>query len=197
MKELQDLDYRVKIDDSDNSTPGKKYSHWELKGVPLRIEIGKNDVDNKTITLKRRDDLKNKIVLDFNESSTKKIIEILDDIQISLFKIAKEKRDNHRVVCKDWDTFVEKLNQKNVCLVPWCNNSKCEEEIKKKTKEEKEEIEENKDEIDDGEKKEGLSGSAKSLCMPYDKDIQKEIVDEVCFHCGEKAKVWCMFGRSY
>jgi len=160
MKSLSDLDIRVKLDDTDHNTPGYKYNYWELKGVPIRIEIGINDVKEKKLTLKRRDDLKNKIIIDYNETSAKKIINILDDIQISLFKNAKEKRDEHRVVCYNWDSFIQKLNQKNVVLVPWCMDNHCEETIKKKTKDEGEE--EKKDEFNDEkdddkkEKREGL-----------------------------------------
>jgi len=60
MKQLLDFDLRVKIDDSDHLTPGRKYSYYELKGVPIRIEIGINDVKDKKLTIKRRDDLKKK-----------------------------------------------------------------------------------------------------------------------------------------
>jgi len=89
--------------------------------------------------------------------------ELLVKIQNEMFKKAKEARDSHLKVVDNWKDFMEALNGKNICLTPWCDRKKCEEKIKDVSKEESlaKMLESNEDEA-------LLTGSAKTLCIPYE-----------------------------
>lgn len=184
-QKLKKLKLRVTVDNSDN-TPGWKYNYWELRGVPLRIEVGNLDVEKKQVAMARRDKEKSKEFVP-DEKVEERVVELLEDIQQSLFKKAKEVKDKHTVTVTEWKDFVPALDKKNICLVPWCQKTECEEKIKEKSKAESSQNQDS-----------SLSGSAKSLCMPFDKEMQKPIQEGTkCFHCGDKATIWCLFGRSY
>jgi len=193
-KILEKAGLRVKVDDRSQYRTGWKYNYWELRGVPLRIEIGERDINNKQVIAVRRDNGK-KVVVEFNTDGddgavAKVVSDILDYIQSDLLKEATKKRDAHRVKVMEWKDFVPTLNKKNVCLVPWCNTVECETQIKERSKKESEK---KKGELKKGE----LSGKAKSLCIPFAN--QKDPLPKgcKCFACDKKAKVWCLFGRSY
>lgn len=81
---------------------------------------------------------------------------------------------------------MQELNKKQIVKTVWCKKEECEEDVKKKSKEQSQNIQ--------GEE-ESLSGSAKTLCMPLDQDDLKE--DDKCFNCGEKGLTWVLWGRSY
>jgi prolyl-tRNA synthetase len=193
---LKKSNIRVHVDDREQYKPGWKFNHWELKGVPIRLDIGSQDVEKKCVMTCRRDN-QEKVSISFEELE-KGITNILDDIHKCLFEKAKKKRDEHRVVITKWEDFVPALDKKNCCLVPFCNEIACEENIKKKSKIESEKKQKEKKLTETEDENSSLSGSGKSLCIPFEETgLQKEIKDEVCFCCGEKAKVWCLFGRSY
>lgn len=180
-KELNST-FRVKLDDRDQHNPGWKFSDWELKGVPLRIEIGPKDVEKKQVTVVRRDS-KEKTTIPMEELK-KGVEKLLDEIHKSLFEKAKKSRDEQRVVIRKWEEFVPALDKKMVCLAPFCLDGKCEDEVGNKSKKESENLK--------------ISGAAKSLCIPLEETgLQKSIKDEKCFCCGNEAKKWVLFGRSY
>lgn len=183
-KKLNALGIRVELDDRDNYTPGWKYNYWELRGVPVRLEIGARDVENKQVVLARRDSGKKEPVPEAELET--KINELLDDIQKSLYNKAKKERDEKLSVVTTWEDFMKKLNAKHCCLVPWCNTRECEDRVKERSKQE-----------ESGE--EGmLSGAAKSLCIPYSKEYQKELPEGTkCFACDLKATCWTLYGRSF
>lgn len=177
---------RVTSDYRDNYSPGWKFSNWELKGVPVRLEVGPKDVANKSVLAVRRD-TGEKISIMLDELDTK-LPELLDSIHDNLYETAKAKFDTHRVLVHDWEDFVHQLNQKNVVVAPWCGVPECEDDIK-----------DGSSRKDDGEEFEvdekAPSMGAKSLCIPFEQPELKE--GTKCVKCGKIAVNYTMFGRSY
>ncbi|CAD6629582.1 XXYS1_4_G0000710.mRNA.1.CDS.1 [Saccharomyces cerevisiae] len=183
---LKKVGVRAFGDYSDNYTPGWKFSQYELKGIPIRIELGPKDIEKNQVVVVRRNDSK-KYVVSFDELEAR-IPEILEEMQGDLFKKAKELFDTHRVIVNEWSSFVPALNKKNVILAPWCGVMECEEDIKESSakKDDGEEFEE-----DD----KAPSMGAKSLCIPFDQPVLNE--GQKCIKCERIAVNYCMFGRSY
>ncbi|CAH6722719.1 putative proline--tRNA ligase [[Candida] jaroonii] len=179
-------DVRAISDFRENYSPGWKFSDWELKGVPLRIEFGPKDLKSGQATVVRRDNGA-KAVVALSELETK-IPELLETMQKDLLENARKDFDNHRVVVEEWKDFVPTLNAKNVIVAPWCGDGDCEDDIKdssaKKDNGEDEEVDEK-----------APSMGAKSLCIPFDQPTLKP--DQKCIKCDKKAVNYCMFGRSY
>lgn len=116
---LREAGIRAKEDLSDNYSPKWKYSHWEMKGVPLRIEIGPRDLAKNQVRTVRRD---NGVKADVPRVGlVEHVKELLGKIQQNMFDVAKQKRDDACVVVKTWDEFVEALGQKKLILAPWCD----------------------------------------------------------------------------
>ncbi|TKW09415.2 hypothetical protein SEVIR_6G093200v4 [Setaria viridis] len=166
---------RAEFDDRENHNPGWKYSHWEMKGVPLRIEIGPRDLANKLVRMVRRD---NGVKVDVPVANlVEEVRVLLDGIQENLFRAAKERRDACIRVIHTWDEFIAALNDKRLILAPWCDEEEVEKDVKARTK------------------GEGELGAAKTLCTPFD---QPELPDgTLCFASGKPAKTWSFWGRSY
>ncbi|KAH7283847.1 hypothetical protein KP509_34G026500 [Ceratopteris richardii] len=172
-QKLESAGLRVKQDTRDNYPPGWKYSDWELKGVPLRIEIGPKDIENKQVRMVRRDNFEKEDVP--LEKVAQRAADLLDEIQANLFKKAKEVRDLCIKKVFTWEDFIEALNDKKMVLAPWCDDVEVEEDVKARTK--------------------GDTGAAKTLCMPFE---QPDLPDgTVCFASGKPAKRWALWGRSY
>lgn len=177
---------RVTSDYKDNYSPGWKFANWELKGVPVRLEVGPKDIANKSVLAVRRDTgAKAPISLDSIETDLPALFE---EIQSNLYKVAKKKFDDHRVMVHDWKDFVHQLNQKNVVVAPWCGVEECEEDIKDASA-----TNDNGEEFEKDEK--APSMGAKSLCIPFDQPELKE--GTKCVRCGKPAVNYTMFGRSY
>jgi prolyl-tRNA synthetase len=177
---------RVTADYRDNYSPGWKFSNWELKGVPVRLEVGPKDLANQSVLAVRRDTgEKTSIKL---EELDIKLPQLLDSIHNNLYETAKQKFDTHRVLVHDWKDFVHQLNQKNVVVAPWCGVPECEDDIKDGSAKK-----------DDGEEFEvdekAPSMGAKSLCIPFEQPELKE--GTKCIKCGKIAVNYTMFGRSY
>lgn len=184
--QLRGIDVRVTSDYRDNYSPGWKFSNWELKGVPVRLEVGPKDIANKSVLAVRRD-TGEKVSIKLEELNTK-LPELLDAIHNNLYETAKNKFDTHRVTVHEWDDFVHQLNQKNVVVAPWCGVPECEDDIK-----------DGSSKKDDGEEFEvdekAPSMGAKSLCIPFEQPELKE--GTKCVKCGKVAVNYTMFGRSY
>ena len=114
------------------------------------------------------------------------MVKTLDQIQADLFTNAKQKMESKRKTAEEWKDFMVKLNARNVVETPWCGVRACEEKVKERSGIETQEL------ASEGEA--NLTGQAKTLCMPYE---SKELTNEVCFHCGEKATKRVLWGRSY
>ncbi len=121
---------RVKLDDRDNVSPGWKFNEWELKGVPVRVEIGPKDIENGVATVMRRDTFeKTAISLDNLAEELKKL---LSDIQQNMFRIADEFRLAHT---KDVHSYEELKAQVDggYARAMWCGDRACEDKIKEET----------------------------------------------------------------
>lgn len=127
--QLKSAGIRVKVDDSDQ-TAGWKFNQWEMKGVPVRLEVGPKDIENKQVVLVRRD-IHEKYIVPM-ETLTDTVKKLLDDIHESLFNRALAFREAKTV---DATTFEELKNGVNGGFVRamWCGDRECEDAIKEKT----------------------------------------------------------------
>jgi len=183
--------FRVHFDDRDTHNPGFKYNYWELKGVPVRLDLGPKDLQNSTICIVRRDTGTKEFGVGYDKLA-EKLEQVLGDIHNNMFTRAKKLRDDNLAKVTKWDAFVPALDNKNIVLAPWCEDGKCEDDIKANSGSRK--VEEKK-EVTDGEEFIPVSAGAKSLCVPFEQpELEKEAK---CVYCGKAAKVWCLFGRSY
>lgn len=173
-------------DYNDNYTPGWKFSQNELRGIPIRIELGPKDIENKQVVVVRRNDSR-KYTVKLDELEAR-IPEILDEMHNDMFAKAKDLFDTHRVIVDEWKDFVPNLNKKNVILSPWCGVMDCEEDIKDSSAKQ-----DDGEEIETDEKSPSMG--AKSLCIPFEQPELKE--GQTCVKCDRKAIQYCMFGRSY
>ncbi len=158
---------RVFLDDRDYCTPGWKFNEWELKGVPLRIEIGPKDIQKGQVVLVRRDESRKSFVA--MEKLEEEVTKQLDDMQNSLYKKALTFMQNstHRV--KTYDEFKDVLEKKRGFLqADWCMESDCEDKIKEET-------------------------GAKVTNIPLE---QKDKPGK-CIYCGKDAKIIANFAKSY
>ncbi|GMH08273.1 hypothetical protein Nepgr_010113 [Nepenthes gracilis] len=175
VKTLSEAGLRVETDLRDNYSPGWKYSHWEMKGVPLRIEIGPKDLAKSQVRVVRRDTSDKTDIPMAKEMMVDQVKEILDKIQQNLLNVAKQKRDECIKKIRTWDEFVEALGQKKLILAPWCDEEEVEKDVKARTK--------------------GEMGAAKTLCTPFDQPVLEE--GTLCFASGKPARKWTYWGRSY
>jgi len=130
-KEVEKEKISVLLDKRDQYTPGFKFNEWELKGVPIRIEIGPIDIEKKQITIVRRDK-REKIII--KETEIEKIKNVLEEMQKDLFNKAKKFFDEHTFIAKNFKEFKDIMkNKKGFIKACWCGSEKCEEMIKKET----------------------------------------------------------------
>ncbi len=169
-RELSEAGFRVRVDARDEQ-PGWKYSEWDLRGVPVRIEIGPRDVDAHTAVLARRDRSKGdpgqrqSVPLDALPGVLR---ETLDDVQRSLYDQAKTFLERHTLVPADRSEFFESCrNRLGMIDIPWCERAECEAEVKAQTT------------------------ATTRVLRPLDVD------GAVCLACGEPAKVRAYFAQSY
>ncbi|MDD6327156.1 MAG: proline--tRNA ligase [Lachnospiraceae bacterium] len=158
--------FRVKVDDSDKS-PGFKFAEQEMRGIPLRVEVGPKDIEAGQAVIVRRD-TREKLVVSFEELAAK-VGELLELMQKEMFERAKAHRDSHTYVAKNWDEFTDILEHKpGFIKAMWCGEEGCETAIKEET-------------------------GATTRCMPF----EQENLGDVCVHCGKPAKKMVYFGRAY
>lgn len=180
---------RVDVDDREGYSPGYKFNDWELKGVPLRLELGPKDLAAGVVTTSRRDqDSKSTVPL---ADVATAIPALLETMQSDLFAKASAEFRAHRVQITSWESFVPALNAKNVCLIPHCLGGPCEDEVK--------ELSKRKSQGDDlAEDARAPSMGAKSLCIPFEQP-EGGVEGTKCLNpnCGKEARKWVLFGRSY
>ena len=164
--DLKDI-YRIKIDDRDNYTVGYKFNDSEMRGIPLRIEIGPRDLENNKCIIVRRDTLEK---IEVSLDDLKKEIDILlNDIHNNMYKICEKRMIEKTSIAKSTEEFEKNINNNQGFIkAMWCGDNACEEKIKALT-------------------------SAKSRCIPFN----EEKLDDKCFCCGKKAKHMVYFGRQY
>jgi len=167
--ELKDRlsNFRVKVDDTDKS-PGWKFAEAEMRGIPVRVEIGPKDIENNQAVIVRRD-TREKIVVSLDEITTK-LAEVLETMQKDMFEKAKTFLEAHINTATTMDEMNEKFNE-NLGFIKamWCGDEACEEEIKAQT------------------------GGATSRCIPE----EEEQLSDVCICCGKPAKHMVYWGKAY
>lgn len=158
-----------------------------MKGIPIRIEIGPKDLAKGEYIAMRRDTFE-KTTYKLS-SVTTDIPALLKTIQKDMYLRAKNDFDTHIVKLTEWKDVVPTLDAKNVILIPWCEDSECEDTIKDRSA---------KKEIADGEVQDDRAPSmgAKSLCIPFEQPAEG-VHGLNCIQCGKTAKIWALFGRSY
>ncbi len=131
--EQQIKNIKYKIDWDDTKSPGWKFNEWELKGVPLRLEVGPRDEQSNQVVLVRRD-TGDKAVIKFDKINQKTKF-LLDIIQKDLLKKSTKFLQENIKVFDDYNKFKTEMNKNNFfALVNWCGDSACEEKIKAETK---------------------------------------------------------------
>jgi prolyl-tRNA synthetase len=188
VKDLQAVGVKAKADLRPNYTPGYKFNHWELRGVPVRLEIGPKDLANQT-TLSVRRDNGVKAAIAVGDLATA-IPAMLHDIQTGLLNRARDNLNARITKCHAWDQVVPALDNKCLVMLPWCEDGTCEDQIKERSATEA--AERHATEHDD----KAPSMGAKSLCIPFDQP-QESLEGVKCVNCGAPSKRWTMFGRSY
>ena len=167
IKEKLSAKWRVKLDDSDNST-GWKYSQYEMKGVPLRLEIGPRDIENNSCVLVSRVSREKTFVsLDNIEAEVEKALAAVHN---ELYERAKKNLEEKTSIARTYDEFLDVAeNRPGFIKAMWCGDVECEEKIKEET------------------------GGVKSRCIPF----VEEKLSDVCACCGKPAKHMVVWGRQY
>lgn len=160
---------RVYLDDRDAYSPGWKFNEWELKGVPIRIEIGEKEIKSKRVVAMRRDTLqKSEVPI---KSIEKDIESLLNDINENLYKKAKKDLESRIHKATTLEQLKKIFKTKNgIAEIPWCGSEKCEAKIKEQT-------------------------GAKIISMPMEK--QDDARGKKCAICGEDAKHVADVAKSY
>jgi len=128
---LSNNDIRVHLDDREQLTPGFKFNDWEMRGIPIRIEIGPKDIAKNQIVLARRHN-QTKISLDM-DGLTEKTLSELKNIQKDMFDAAKKILDERVVRVSEYQQFKEQLDNGKMIDCSWCGNKTCEDKIKEET----------------------------------------------------------------
>ena len=163
---LLDAGFKVKVDDSDKS-PGWKFSEQEMKGIPVRIEIGPKDIEANQAVIVRRD-TREKIVAAIPELAAK-VGEVLTTMQSDMLERARKHRDSHTYDAATYEEFVKTINEKpGFVRAMWCGDQACEDKIKEDT-------------------------TATSRCMPFKQDH----IADTCVCCGKPAKALVYWGKAY
>ena len=170
--------FRVKYDASKHN-PGWKYNYWELRGVPLRLEIGPKDMENNTVMIYRRD-TDSKETYDVSTIDLNTLLgELLVTVQTDMFNSAQARLMNNIHWCSSVETMNNYIKNKKIIYTYWCGKESCEETVKNKT-------------------------GAKSLCIPDDDLLDqginidnKETVNTICIVCKEESNIKCLFGKSF
>lgn len=157
---------RVKLD-ATNKMPGWKFAEYEMKGVPLRLEIGPKDIENNQCILARRD-TGEKISVSLSELETV-VPELLVTIQKDMLERARENRDKNTSSVRTLEEFVNTIeNKSGFVKAMWCGDKACEDKIKELT-------------------------SATSRCIPF----EQEQISDTCACCGKPAKHMVYWGKAY
>ena len=167
-REIKDMlsNFRVKVDETDKS-PGFKFAEQEMRGIPLRVEIGPRDLaENKCVVVRR--DTREKIACSIDELP-QKVAELLPQIQQDMYDRAKKHLEEHTFDAPDKETFESLFEEtRGFVKAMWCGSRECEEKIKE-------------------------DYSVTSRCIPY----KQEKLSDVCVCCGKPATKMVYWGRAY
>ena len=159
--------FRMEIDERDNYTPGYKFNDCEMRGIPLRIEMGPRDIENNKAVLVRRDTLEKEVVdLDNIEN---RVSELLEEIQKNMFNECLRRREEKTTVAYSLEEILKNLEEnQGYVKTMWCGSRECEDKVKEVT-------------------------GAPSRCMPF----EQEHLADTCAICGKKATKMIVWGRQY
>ncbi|XP_063184488.1 bifunctional glutamate/proline--tRNA ligase isoform X3 [Chroicocephalus ridibundus] len=179
---LLSVNIRVRADLRDNYSPGWKFNHWELKGVPVRVEVGPRDMKCQQFVAVRRDTGQK---LTFSEHEAEdRLKQILEEIHANLYNRASEDLKSHMVVANNMEDFQKELDSGKIVQIPFCGEIECEDWIKKTTARDQD--------LEPG----APSMGAKSLCIPFQPLCELQCGTRCV--CGKNpAKFYTLFGRSY
>ena len=159
--------FRTKLDDRDNYSVGYKFNDWEMRGVPVRLEMGPRDIENEQVTLVRRDN-QEKIIVKIDEVE-EKISELLEDIQKSMYEACKQRLKEKTTIALNMEELKKNLDEnQGYVKTMWCGNRECEDKVKELT-------------------------GAPSRCIPF----EQEHLSDKCVCCGKEAKHMVVWGRQY
>ena len=159
--------FRTKFDDSDHA-PGWKFAEYEMKGVPVRVEIGPKDIEKGQCVVVRRDTREKYFVP--LEGLSDYIAELLDTIHNDMYERARENTEEKTFTATNYDEFLDiAKNHPGFIKAMWCGDSACEEKLKDAT------------------------GGVKSRCIPF----VEEHISDVCVCCGKPAKHQVYWGKQY
>lgn len=159
--------YRMELDIRDQYTPGYKFNDWEMRGVPVRIEIGPRDIENNVCMVVRRDTSEKIVIL--LEEIEQKLQEILDQMQSDMYEACLAMREKRTNIARNMEEFVRQINENQGYIkTMWCGNEECENRIKEVT-------------------------GAHSRCIPF----TQEQLGDTCVCCGKKAEHMVVWGRQY
>jgi prolyl-tRNA synthetase len=165
--ELSARGVRVKLDATEENSPGWKFSEWELRGVPLRLEIGPKDIDKGQVFSARRD-TREKAAIPF-DGLADRVVALLEEIQQALLARARQFRDEHTTEASTWEEFREAMEGRpGFVIAPWCGSAECEAAIKAETQ-------------------------ATLRNIP----LGQPRVDAACIKCGRAAGVRPWFAKAY
>ena len=158
---------RVKVDASEENSPGWKFSEWELRGVPLRLEIGPKDIEKGQVFSARRD-TREKAAIPL-EGLGDRVVAVLDEIQKNLLARARQFREDHTSTADTWEQFVAAMaGRPGFVIASWCGEADCEAAIKSETQ-------------------------ATLRNIPMDSPR----VDGTCVRCGRGSRVKAWFAKAY
>ncbi len=159
--------FRTKLDDRDNYSVGYKFNDWEMRGVPVRLEMGPRDIENEQVTLVRRD-TQEKMIVKIDEVE-EKISELLEDIQKNMYEACQQRLKEKTTIALNMEELKKNLDEnQGYVKTMWCGNQECEDKVKELT-------------------------GAPSRCIPF----EQENLSDKCVCCGKEAKHMVVWGRQY
>ncbi|MBT3406530.1 proline--tRNA ligase [Candidatus Woesearchaeota archaeon] len=161
-------EFNVILDDREDKTAGWKFNEWEMKGIPVRIEIGPKDIEKNQVVLVRRDTSEKLFVK--REELNDKLSELLETMQSDLLENARKFMGSSTVEANSWEEVEQAIKDKKMIKMQWCCESECEDLMKDET------------------------GGAKTLNMPFGEKVKE---GAKCTHCGKDAKAVVYLAKSY
>jgi prolyl-tRNA synthetase len=171
-EDLAKANIRVTLDERDGPSPGWKFNDWEMRGVPLRVELGPKDVAKQSAVLARRDRPgREGKVSAFLADLPRTIESLLVEIQQAIHDKAMAFRKSHTHDAKDYGEL-KKAVETGFAFSHWCGSAECEAKIKEETR-------------------------ATMRCIPIDQDNERPAHEGICVHCGKPASERAIFARAY
>ncbi len=167
IKEKLGKDIRIELDNRDNYSVGYKFNDWEMRGVPVRIELGPKDIERGEAIVTRRDTFEKMPVK--IEELEEKVKELMEDIQKSMFNACKKRVEEKTTVAFNMEELKKNLDEnQGYVKTMWCGLQECEDKVKEVT-------------------------GAPSRCIPF----EQEHLSDTCVCCGKKADKMVVWGRQY